>query len=132
MAYVLPTFNMTANIWRSGMGGVFSVVGTMPCNLALGRRSTGLVEGSIDDGSLLGPVMTLLVPPGTDLRDISCGSQSDVVEVPAGSGRWYATTIVDDIGKGFANEHRFATLVKVGWFEPWLSFGFTAWPAPIP
>jgi hypothetical protein len=65
--------------------------------------------------------MYLLVPAGTDLRDNHNLTGSDVVVVPAGSGRGYFVDQVDDLGKGFANEHRFALLSKAG-----------AWPTPIP
>ena len=131
MAYSLPTFNLFADVWRD-TGGGYVVVDTIECNLAMGKRISwfNTAQGGLGDFAGLTPV--LLCPPLTDVRDRSCGGVSDVIECPAGSGRWYAAEAVDDIGKGFSNEHRCVTLAKVGWFEPWLSAGFTAWPTPIP
>ena len=55
----------------------------------------------------------------------------DVVEVPSGSGRWYQVNLVDDVVKGFTNEYRIATIVKIG-----QNYGGTApglfWPIPMP
>lgn len=130
MAYTVPTFNLTANIFRFS-GGTYSNVGSTVCNLAMGRR-IGWQEYAGDASTFYGLTPALLVPAGTDLRDTSCQVNPDVVEVPAGSGRWYCCSCVDDIGKGFANEHRVATLQKVGWYTPWTTWGFSAWPFPIP
>jgi hypothetical protein len=62
-----------------------------------------------------------LFPPGTDIRDGSGPSGIDSLECPAGSGRYYYVTNVDDIAKGFANEHRYALVQK-----------YPPWPEPIP
>lgn len=55
--------------------------------------------------------MYLLLPALTDVRCAVCGAPPDVIEVPAGSGRCYFVSFVDDISKGFASEHRLALLV---------------------
>jgi hypothetical protein len=70
--------------------------------------------------------MVLLLPKGTDVRDELNATGRDGVECPAGSGRFYEVIFVDDIGKGFPNEHRGATMEKT--FGP----GPTEWPTPIP
>jgi hypothetical protein len=59
---------------------------------------------------------------GTDIRDLNTATGYDIVEVPAGTGRLYLVEQVDDVGKGFLNEHRCATLSK----------GLFTWPSPIP
>ncbi len=46
---------------------------------------------------------------------------ADVVEAPAGSGRLYTVSYVNDSGAGFPNEHRFAVVIKA-----------VPWPAPLP
>jgi hypothetical protein len=97
----------------------------------MGRR-TALYEPAGETGDQGGLSPALLLPPLTDIRDNSCGTRSDVVECPADTRRWYNVSAVDDIGKGFDNEHRVATLQKGGWFGDWVTFGFTPWPAPIP
>lgn len=131
MSFTLPSFNLTANILRIS-AGTYVVVGTTDCNLAMGRRTALDRFAGPSPTDFGGLTPTLLCPAGTDIRDRSCGGNEDVLEVPAGSGRWYAASAVDDIGKGFANEHRAVTLLKVGWFAPWLGFGLSAWPTPIP
>jgi hypothetical protein len=45
----------------------------------------------------------------------------DTVEVPAGSKRYYLIEDVEDLGKGFTNEHRIGLLVPLA-----------PWPSPLP
>jgi hypothetical protein len=45
--------------------------------------------------------------------DGSLATNGDLLEIPAGSTVLYQCTYVDDIGKGFANEHRFAILHRI-------------------
>jgi hypothetical protein len=66
--------------------------------------------------------MTLMVPALTDIRGPQDTVSFDMVECPLGSGRWYRVCAVDDIGKGFANEHRAALLFALP----------TSWIAPYP
>lgn len=74
--------------------------------------------------------MNLLLPVGTDVRgpqdtvsntDASTQVKGDYVECPSGSGRYYVVAFVDDIGKGFTNEHRDACLFAVpgSWVPPY-------------
>jgi hypothetical protein len=65
--------------------------------------------------------MWLRLPALTDVRDTKSGGMPDILEVPAGSGRFYTSVWVDDIALGFANEHRFAILA-----------GKSPWPLPFP
>lgn len=120
MAYVIPTFNLVCNVYTSGDDFTTPRL-SVECNLALGRRVTFPPLIETEDLPVLG--MYLLVPAGTDIRDGYNATGNDNVECPAGSGRFYTVFIVDDIGKGFPNEHRFAYLVK---------FGGSLWPTPIP
>jgi hypothetical protein len=62
-----------------------------------------------------------LVSAFTDLRDTNNASNFDTVEIPAGSGRFYIVLMVEDVAKGFLNEHRMAFIRKSG-----------TWPTPIP
>ena len=119
MGYTLPTFNLTCNIWRPTAPPPAPPAVVSVCNLAYGRRV------QISELSNPPAAMSLLLPAGTDIRDFWCaGVGGDYVEVPAGSGRFYIVGGVDDVAKGFANEHRVATLNKTR------SAG--NWPAPIP
>lgn len=65
--------------------------------------------------------MNLLLPAGTDIRGPQDTGFADSVEVPAGSARWYGVYFVDDIGKGFANEHRTACIfaIPLSWPPPY-------------
>lgn len=71
------------------------------------------------------PIMAqLLLPKLTDIRgrfEVS-PDPNDEVEVPQGSGRWYWVYFVDDYGKGFPNEHRFAYIEQIN----------SGWPIPTP
>jgi len=65
--------------------------------------------------------MNLLVPKLVDVRGPQDTVSADLVEVPAGSGRWYVVVAVDDIGKGFSNEHRTASIFALAarWVAPY-------------
>jgi len=131
MAFTLPTFNITCNIYTV-VGGVNHLRDNVECNLAMGKRTALNEPAGEQDGGISGLTPVLLLPPGTDIRDPSCGGQADLVEVPAGSRRFYIVTCVDDIGKGFANEHRAATLFKTWGFSGNGSGLTDPWPTPIP
>jgi len=133
LSYTLPTFNLVCSINTfSAMTGLTTFRLTSPCNLAMGKRSAR-------PASLTGPypntgegfTASLLLPPLTDVRDGSCSNEPDIIEVPQGSGRYYVALLVDDIGKGFPNEHRFVSLYKTWPFpgNPWTAAPF--WPTPI-
>jgi hypothetical protein len=70
--------------------------------------------------------MVLRVPSLTDIRSDLQSGNGDLVEVPAGSGRFYHCIQVDDFGKGFGNEHRWAFIVAIT--PP----SAQAWPEPYP
>jgi len=128
--FTLPNFNLLCNIWHGTvvMGDLPATplvtapdISLKPCQLYAaswqGTSTTPLSTSRLD----LGFTMMLRVPAGTDLRDQSNASENDVVEVPAGSGRWYYVMQADDLHKGFPNEYRFGILSKLG-----------TWPTPIP
>src|SRR6516225_6952205 len=110
--YVQPTFNLTVNIWRNGGGPPAAPVVITVGNLSPGELNN---DAELMTTPHLGG-MWLRLPFGTDVRDSTAPAGADVVEVPAGSGRIYSAVWVDDIGSGFANEHRFALLAKT---SPW-------------
>lgn len=122
MAYSLPSFNLLCNIYTKTALTVLPAprIANVPCNLAHGRRVYPVGVPGVAGAA------KLLLPAGTDIRDASTlgANLADTVEVPAGSGRHYVVITVDDLGKGFANEHRYAIISKT------VQYGF--WPAPIP
>jgi len=128
--YVLPSFNLLCNIGPSAAGAFLwpctpyagaPRLHNVPCALVAGRRvnvsSTG---GTAGQGYPI-TSMSLLLPPLTDVRSAqSVGGVPDAVEVPAVSGRWYGVFEVDDIGKGWPNEHRSASIQAI----------LGTWPVP--
>jgi hypothetical protein len=120
MAFQPPTFNLSVNIWRNGNPNYASPDVTVGANLAYGRRIAP--PGSVNEG-----VMILLLPALTDIRGYWDGVDSDYVEAPAGSHRFYLVSNVDDAGKGFPNEHRCAVITQI----PDGIFGFP-FPVPLP
>src|SRR3974390_3553364 len=110
MSYTVPEFNLTVNVWHFPHKPPDPPAIIIKANLAWGRRislaSTAFVAGTT-------AFMQLLVPPGTDLRTpVQNGPGPDLFEAPAGSGRFYESAFVDDIGKGFPNEHRIAIVFQ--------------------
>jgi hypothetical protein len=128
MPYRLPTFNLTCKVWT------FPAISGMPvppvaapriaaqtCALVYGRRVNVASTGGtgIPGVPIIG--MSLLLPALTDVRGQQDSVGPDLVEVPVGSGRYYGCLLVDDIGKGWPNEHRTAGLfAAVGsWIAPY-------------
>jgi len=131
MAFTQPTFNLLCNIFTVASGAHTFRLDSV-CNLAFGRRVTERISTPAGPFENISLSPTLLLPAETDIRDTSCGGEGDLVEVPAGSGRFYSVNGVDDAGKGFDNEHRVAILIKA-WGFPGNEWGLTSnWPTPIP
>lgn len=131
MAFTLPEFNLSCDVY-TGPWLTAVLRATVMGNLAFGRR---VQQVRVSDGAVTntyGGQCTLLLPALTDVRDGSCGLNPDFLEIPAGSGRWYVCMLVEDIGKGFANEHRAATVGKI-WqdVDGTGSYPGLFWPTPI-
>lgn len=132
MAFSVPTFPFKCDIFTGPANTRVLRVHDVDCNLAWGRRvSDGDVFGNQNEFSAY---MTLLLPAGTDVRDMKVGYQEDIVEVPTGSGRLYQVASVDDIGKGFPNEHRAAIIMpgSEAIFGTASNWNGIFWPTPIP
>lgn len=127
MSYILPTFNLTCNIFRPDADNVAAVPTTPPriagqaCQLTYGRRVNVASSGGTGAAGIPIKGMDLLLPPRVDIRGPQDTISFDMVEAPAGSGRWYWVYYVDDIGKGFDNEHRVAGLYALAgaWLAPY-------------
>lgn len=135
MPYRVPNMNLNVFLWRAPNTVVSAPDHVFVGNLSRGQHvmtTTGEPYGILNGGLQ----MLLAVPKGSDIRGLDGLSLLDLVEVPALSGRYYFVTGVDDIGKGFANEYRAATLVKInayifGFFpNPWNCP--MSWPVPYP
>lgn len=123
MAFVLPTFPITCEIFDSGLpppAGPARISG-QPCQLRAPQANMTIIIPAAGATSSV----VLLLPPGTDIRDPWNApiNSNDYVEAPSGSGRFYRVMFMDDIAKGFSNEHRFAVLIKVSGLP---------WPTPSP
>lgn len=120
MAFVLPQMPLTCGIWDVNL--VPPVVGpdrTVKCNLAWGRRTAVPSTGGTGALGVVLFTMTLLLPARTNIWGDPGLVACSVVEVPLASGRYYRVAVVDDLGKGFANEHRGAVLVQaLPWAHP--------------
>lgn len=130
MPFRLPTFNLVCNLGSSDSlffpgdfppPAVWRLV-NQPCQLAYGRRINSANGGGYTTGGTPGFHSYLLLPPLTDVRGVQdVTGLPDQVEVPAGSGRYYTVAWVEDIGKGFPNEHRSADIYPYlySWVPPY-------------
>lgn len=132
MAFTLPDFNLFCNVYRGPWPTKVLAIADLECNLAFSRRGQ-IPTPFAADANEWSPIMSLLVPPGSDIRSLVCAAVQDLVECPSGSGRWYQVGGVDDIGKGFDNEHRCALLFQISEaLIPTGNYAGLLWPTPIP
>src|SRR5215467_12440895 len=95
MAYKLPTFNLVCNISQPDVAGTPAVpsppfrLEAQTCQLTYGRRVQVTSTGGTSEAGVLTLSMNLLLPKGVDVRGPQDVVSFDMVEVPAGSGRWY-------------------------------------------
>jgi len=120
MGFRLPNFNVACNVWNNGPTIPPAGPPTFTVN---GNLSPGKLTISQKNAAGAFPQFTMLlrVPALTDLRGYNFATAS-VLECPAASGRFYQCWYVDDIAKGFPNEHRFCEM----WQDP------VTWPLPTP
>lgn len=133
MAYRLPTFNLTFNVYRCATRYLYPQLPPTAVPVFGGLQGALVAPKRVWEYTFFPPVlsqffspapMQLLMPPHFDVRGLECAGTGtpDTVEVPAGSGRFYACLYVDDIGKGYANEHRYAIITAF----------LNSWPTPVP
>lgn len=114
MPYLPPTFNLLCNIWTGP--AVVPPFGaprlTTHCQLRI-YKTAAEVNAS---GFSTGMYVSLLLPAGTDIRGLfGFTAAQDLVECPAGSGRFYKVQTFDDVAKGFPNEYRMAVCIQAGY-----------------
>ena len=146
MAFVIPTFNLTINIWNDGADvtvdppdvvTVGNLVSSRPDADPLPVAPATTIALMKAQMQRMVRFRTILVPKLTDVRGTgaSAGAYGSVIECPAASGRFYLTTDVDDSGKGFANEHRWAYVIPlVGVVRDSVDYWANTpdWPYPTP
>lgn len=115
-----PKFPLLCNIYAGAIPPVGVLRNSAKCQL----QWTGLdMNGStMPVGFYSTAVRQLWMPAFTDIRPAQMAMFPDIVEVPAGSLRFYQVIDVDDIAKGFPNEFRMALIAMI----PFI------WPIPIP
>lgn len=133
MPYRPPVFNLTCHVWHNGLAGS-PLVGTVftptrppdlspTCQLYFPRYGSG-GDFAIDASHISitlrrAGYMALRLPAGTDVRApwgaplAADWDDLDLIEVPAGSGRLYVATMVDEAHKGFPNEYRIAVIAQI-------------------
>lgn len=122
--YTVPQFPLAVKIWHANVGP-FPIVAAPDITTvgALRLRKDGIVAAVGGTGP---PSTLLLLPKGTDIRSTHFGGfVADSFECPAGSGRYYTVSFVEDVAKGFPNEYRCA----VGYQRFNTANG---WPYPTP
>lgn len=127
MPFRLPTFNLDCNLSAPDVPNVPGIpsapfrVNALECQLTYGRRTNAMSTGGTATPGVPLQTMNLLLPALSDVRGPQDTISFDMAEVPAGSGRWYAVFFVDDIAKGFSNEHRSAGILALAgtWVAPY-------------
>jgi len=115
----VPTFNLTCNIWFGAAPGPpigLPNLAAVPCQLQLGERVPVQSNQLFCEYILLPKLTDVAATPRALLLP-----NADIVECPAGSLRYYVVMMVDDVGKGFANEYRQAMVQHAA-----------GWPVPTP
>lgn len=106
VAYVVPSMPTPCRIWTAGAFPPAAPRLATVCQL---RYNPGISAQNY---------VSLLLPAGTDVRGQYHTGGSDLIEVPAGSGRLYLCVWVDDTALGFTNVHRQAVCV---WQVPFIT-----------
>lgn len=129
--YTLPSFNLLVNVWTAELNSNtdrwtflapvrardFQVQGQFYIQQR-GQASTYAIPfrsgSNVASGMLVR--LDLRVPKGTFLRyplpnNLDGSSNFDLVEVPAGSGRFYFVVFVTPVHQGFVNEYLLACVV---------------------
>jgi hypothetical protein len=132
MPFELPTFNLTIDIYTGPWLTKSHRLSSLG-NFSFGRRIQQFLYDNYDPEVAVASVQTLLLlPPLTDVRSRFLGPHADLLEIPSGSGRWYSVGYVEDIGKGFANEHRAAGVFQINSTINNVTYAGLNWPVPMP
>lgn len=133
MAFSVPAFNLLCDLWTGPWLTKVLRLSGVQCNLQMSpRREVGPAYYEDADAARLNGPLYLLLPSRTDVRSPTFTGVADVVECPSGTGRWYAVTFVDDVGRGFSNEFRLAQMVQITQFVNGVQYAGLLWPVPMP
>jgi len=120
MSFTLPTFPLAVNIYRlasrpPGAPAVITV-GNLCAGTRVQAALANVLAATIGTEYVAEVFAYLLLPQATDVRGMNSVAGHDWIEVPAGTGTYWAVGWVYDAGKGFANEHRVAVITQVAPF----------------
>lgn len=122
MAFMLPTFAIDSSVWHAYDPAVSTYsapdIDKLKGNLTPGKRVMQHYVNVFSNelGLFLYTFqMEYLTEKLADVRPAiySPAALVDLIECPRASGRMYMVSYVDDIGKGFANEHRLVTMFRL-------------------
>jgi len=136
VAFSIPDFNLSAELFTMVVPMNFLTKvsrGLIDCQLrAYGPELRAGFSGQINEFTVCYGGLAVLCPAGTDIRDSKCNGACDLIELPAGSGRFYLVLFVDDVAKGFPNEYRIGYLICCGPDDFAQILNMPYWPTPIP
>lgn len=114
MAFTAPQFNLTVNLWRWATWNNTVPPGVAPDAVVMAQLRLYKTAFIMSSGAVAFIRVALCLPMRTDVRGslgwFTALNQPDLVEAPAGTGRYYVVLGVDDVARGFANEYRIASL----------------------
>jgi len=120
MPYRLPDFNLLCNVWHGKEGlpdiaGVDPDIENQPCGLRFPRGHIQELIYFKDDppDEKAYYYMHLMVPMGTELLTTTDATFGDIVEVEAGSQRYYRVMYFDRVAYGHPNEFWQGFLQKI-------------------
>lgn len=105
ITFVLPVFNLSANIWRAATPTTDPPDVVSVAQLYFNTRGLFDITPTVD--TEWEPPIYLRVPAGTDIR------HNDQVEVADGDGWFYRVRWFDRVHRGFPNEYLVAVLEQV-------------------
>lgn len=117
-SHKLPSFPLLCNHWFSPSSPPAPAVSSFKCQLVWGTNKLEMPLAMYPGQGRF--IRFLYLPAFTDIRSTIQGVAGSVVEVPAGSKRYYNVIDVDDTAKGFPNEFRVATISPTTAYGNWL------------
>jgi hypothetical protein len=120
MAFTLPDFNLSLEIWGNSTPFTGSPRVTTTCALVASRRTLFLISpgGAVD---VVVP-MWLLLPLADDIRGYPSSGSGDYVQVNGASkNRWHVQNVVP-VALGHPNEHQQALVYPFGYVTPPLAW----------
>jgi len=112
-SFNLPQFNLEVGIFTSNSYDDGPNISTVGC-LRRYPSQNNMEQGGSNSQNDYRWMMEILLPALTDVRPpcLNAGLNT-FIECPLGARRFYRVLAVDDIAKGYPNEHRFCLVIPV-------------------